>query len=232
MILGGKKIKISTGDDRTVAPESADRDAALNGEERDADFTKFDGGENSGSSEVGGDEGSTAVGDNGGGEAQLRALQAEVADHKDKYLRALAEFENYKKRALKERSELIKYQGERVIGDFLEVLDNVELDLNHAESDPKKLSEGLKLIHKMFVDTLGRWEVRADSAMGADFDPVKHKAISRMAVPNAKPGTVVGELKKPYFYKDKLLRPGEVVVASEPLDVGSEGAPGGSSTEG
>jgi molecular chaperone GrpE len=192
--------------------------------ERDADFSKLEDMADVGAGVAGGEGGVT-----GGGSSAVAALQAEVAEHKDRYLRALADLENYKKRALKERSELLKYQGERVIGDFLEVLDALELAMVHAESDPTKVQEGIKLIHKMFVDTLGRWEVRADSALGGDFDPVKHKAISRLVVGEKKAGTVVGELKKTYFYKDKLLRPGEVVVSAPPTDEASssEQSPGG-----
>lgn len=215
MILGGKKIKISTGEKESAATETPESGSSVNGAERDADFSKLS--EHDGqfeSSEQGGEPASVE----GEAEADIAALRAAVAENKDRYLRALADFENYKKRALKERSELIKYQGERIIEDFLDVLDALELGLAHGESDPAKVLEGLKLIHKLFLDTLGRWEVRPDPAMGKDFDPVKHKAISRMVVPNAKAGTVVGELKKPYFYKDKLLRPGEVVVAAEPTE--------------
>jgi len=212
MILGGKKIKISTGEKDAASADSAAGESSVDGVERDADFSNL--AEDEGALQ--GEEAPPLTDD--GENSEIAALRAEVADHKDKYLRALADFENYKKRALKERSELIKYQGERIIEDFLEVLDALELGLAHGESDPAKVLEGLKLIHKLFLDTLGRWEVRPDPAMGKDFDPVKHKAISRMVVPNAKVGTVVGELKKPYFYKDKLLRPGEVVVATEPTE--------------
>jgi molecular chaperone GrpE len=220
MILGGKKIKISTGDSPSEGAQSSPQEPPMGDGDRDADFSKLDGGNPSA------EEGQpTPAVEGTEGDGQLDALRAEVAEHKDRYIRTLADFENYKKRALKERSELIKYQGERIIGDFLEVLDTLELALTHSESDPKKLSEGIKLIHKMFVDTLGRWEVRADPAMGSDFDPVKHKAISRLVVPNTKSGTVVGELKKPYFYKDKLLRPGEVVVAAEPETEAPAGEP-------
>jgi molecular chaperone GrpE len=162
MILGGKKIKISTGNNEAAEGTIPHNEHPVDGPERDADFSKLesDPAVEEGDGSLGGEEGESGV------TAELATLKAEVAEHKDKYLRALADFENYKKRALKERSELIKYQGERVIGDFLEVLDTLELALNHAESDPKKLSEGLKLIHKMFVDTLGRWEVRPGKAQG------------------------------------------------------------------
>ena len=135
------------------------------------------------------------------------------SEYREKYLRALAELENYKKRALKDRAELLKYQGERVLYDLLEVMDNLELALKHAEANPEKLKEGVLMIHKQFAEVLKRWEVKSESALGRDFDPAKFSAISRVAVHDAQPGTVIGELKKAYFYKDKLLRPGEVVVA-------------------
>lgn len=150
---------------------------------------------------------------------EVRKLRAEVEESKDKYLRALADMENYKKRALKERSELLKYQGERMVLDLLEVLDNMELALSHSNADPAKLKAGLELIHKGFVDVLGRWEIRAVSALGKEFDPVQHQALSKITVDDAKPGTVINEFKKAYFYKDKLLRPADVVVA-----VGKDGA--------
>jgi molecular chaperone GrpE len=146
---------------------------------------------------------------------QICALKQELAETKDKYLRALAELENYKKRALKDRSDLLRYQGEPVLYDMLAILDNLELALQNAQSDPAKIMGGVKLIHKMFVDTFSKWEVRPESALGKDFDPQTHHALSRVAVDNSKPGSVIAEPKKAYFYKDKLLRAGEAVVAAE-----------------
>ncbi|RIL10012.1 MAG: nucleotide exchange factor GrpE [Proteobacteria bacterium] len=184
---------------------SDDNAAENSGPERDADFSKLEereGASGSGqSAEAGSDDQS--------------ALRKELEETKDKYLRSLAEFENYKKRALRERSDLIKYQGERVICDFLSILDNLDLALQHSEADYQKLQEGLQLIHKQFVDLLAKWEVRSESGVGQDFDPSKHDAISKVKVDDAKPGTIISELKKAFFYKDKLLRPAEVVVAAE-----------------
>jgi molecular chaperone GrpE len=144
------------------------------------------------------------------------ALAKEVAETRERYVRLMADFENFKKRALKEQSELLKYQGERVIIDLLDVLDNLELALGHSSADADKLKTGLEMIQKMFVERLGKWEVRGESGIGAPFDPQRHAAISRVPSADTKPGTILGELKKAYFYKDKLIRPGEVVVASEP----------------
>jgi molecular chaperone GrpE len=155
-----------------------------------------------------GDEGTAEL-------TEAEDLSSELAETKDRYVRLLAEFDNYKKRTIKEQSELMKYQGERLVVELLEVLDNLELALNHTGADHEKLKEGLEMVHKMFVDRLARWEIRGESGMGTPFDPHKHSAISKVPGSDAEPGTIVGELKKPYFYKDKLIRVGEVVVATE-----------------
>jgi molecular chaperone GrpE len=154
-------------------------------------------------------------------QAGLHKIEHELAEMKDRYLRLMADFENFKKRALKEQSELLKYQGERVLVDLLEVVDNLELAVTYSSADYDKLKQGLEMVLKMFVERLERWEVRGESSMGQQFDPHKHAAISRVPGNSTKPGTIVGELKKPYFYKDKLIRFGEVVVAAEGEGVGA-----------
>ncbi len=146
------------------------------------------------------------------GEAKTTSLEAELADAKDRYLRLAADFENFKRRALKEQSELLKYQGEKIVVDMLDVLDNLELALSHSSASQDSLKTGLEMVHKLFVEKLGKWQIRGESGIGAQFDPQKHAAISR--VPGAESGVIVGELKKPYYYKDKLIRFGEVIVAT------------------
>jgi molecular chaperone GrpE len=153
------------------------------------------------------DQGATA-------ESAQSDLEKQLAESKDRYLRLMADFENFKKRALKEQSELLKYQGERLVVDLLEVLDNLELALAHSAAEYDKLKTGLEMTHKMFIERLARWEIRGESSVGKEFDPHRHAAISRVPGGEEKVGTVVGELKKPYFYKDKLIRVGEVVVAA------------------
>ena len=155
--------------------------------------------------------------------AEVVALKTELQDLKDRHLRTLADFENYKKRALKERSEILKYQGERILVDIVEVLDNLDLALKYKDTEPDKLRSGLEMVHKQFVDTLGRWEVRAESMVGKEFDPNRSEALSKVPVDDAKPGTVLSEFKTTYIYKDKLLRPGSVVVAVAPSERSEEG---------
>jgi|GEM_PF-695508 len=155
---------------------------------------------------------------------ELIALKAELQDQKDRYLRTLADFENYKKRTLKERSDLIKYQGERILVDLVEVVDNLGLALKYKDTEPEKLRSGLEMVYRQFVDTLARWEVRAESMVGKEFDPNKSEALSKVPADDAKPGTVLSEFKTTYMYKDKLLRPGSVVVATAPNESPEEDA--------
>ena len=205
MGLKSKKHHKAESDDGDTAPGTA-------GVSRDADFSKLDEGSD-GSSPVETPSSEPEAKKSSQKSEDTSKLTAELAEMKDKYLRSLAEFENFRKRALKERSELLKYQGEPILIDLLEVLDGFERALEHAEGDPAKLMEGIKLIHKLFVDTLGKWDVRADSGLGKEFDPARHRALGKAKVEGAKANTIIGELKKAYLYKDKLLRVGEVMVA-------------------
>ena len=142
-------------------------------------------------------------------------LQKDADDYKDRYIRLLAEFENFKKRSLKERSDLIKYQGERIFLDFLDVIDNFDLAIKHLDSDPEQIKPGVTMIHKKMIDILEKWEVRGESGIGKTFDPIKYNAISQLKSEEYPSGTIINELKKAYYYKDRLIRTGEVVVASE-----------------
>lgn len=147
--------------------------------------------------------------------SKIAQLEADLSQQRESYLRALADFENYKKRAIKERSELIRYQGERVFVDLLDVIDNIERALASTGGEGTAFRTGVELIAKMFTELLTKHEVRPVSAIGQDFDPQKHEAINQIEVDDAKPGTVLSELRKAYFYRDRLLRTGQVVLAAQ-----------------
>jgi molecular chaperone GrpE len=143
------------------------------------------------------------------------APKTEEPDYRDKYVRLLAEFDNYKKRVAKERADLLRYQGEQIFVDLLEIVDNFERAVECSSAEPEQLREGMELIHRSLMTVLQKWGVTGESGIGSPFDPKKHNALSQVSVPGSEPGTVVNELKKAYFYRDKLIRPGEVVVAKE-----------------
>lgn len=191
-------------------------------DERDVDFAEFNENESqkdnmsqSGERESGESASAEQVNsaESESAESESEALRREVAESRDKYLRALADLENSKRRAAKDRSELLKYQGERIFVDLLEVVDDFDRALEHSEGNGEQFRSGVELIRKKFGEILKKWDVRGESAVGEVFDPAKHSALSRIQVDDAQPGTVISELKKAYFYKDKLLRPAEVVVA-------------------
>ena len=163
-------------------------------EDRDADFSKLD-----------------------DPNFQIEELKKQVEAEKQNYLRALADLDNYKKRAMKEKSELLKYQGEKVILDLLEVVDSLELALMQEQPTAEELKTGLNLIYKLFIDILEKWGVKSKSAIGEQFDPNIQDALSSIVVDGKKAGDIVQEFKKAYHYKDKLLRVGQVVVAKEDL---------------
>jgi molecular chaperone GrpE len=175
------------------------------------------GGPQSGTASTDSGDASDRVGDSDGGSGDVALLKAlsEAAESKDRYLRVAAEFENYKKRTMKERSELIRYQGEPIVVELLEVLDGFERALAHADADPATVVGGLKMIHKQFVDALARFEIRAESSIGKPFDPNRQRAIGKEKREGSLPNEVLTELKKGYLYRDKLVRLGEVVVASD-----------------
>ena len=136
-----------------------------------------------------------------------------LKDTHDRLLRTAAEFDNFKKRAQKEKEDVQKFGVERLLKDFLPVLDNLERALDHAEQhDPKQVIEGVKLVQKLFETTLARHGVAGFSAVGKAFDPSLHEALMQQES-DAPAGTVLSEMAKGYKLHDRLVRPAAVVVA-------------------
>lgn len=145
------------------------------------------------------------------------ALKDEAQQHYDKYLRAVADLENYKRRAQKERSDLLRYAGENLARDLLEVVDNLELALNqNASASGSDILKGVEMIHKQFLSVLDRHSIKGEQAVGELFDPNKHQAVTAVPSEEYAPGTILEVFKKTYFFKDKLLRAGQVVVSRKP----------------
>lgn len=152
-----------------------------------------------------------------------------------KYLRLAADFENYKKRLAKEKADVIAYGNEELIKALLNVLDNLERALDHAdtEKDPKPLIEGVKLVHKQFLSCLEKFGVQyVDASPGQNFDPRLHQAIERVESPDFTPGLIISEMLRGYMLKDRLLRPALVVVSKGPNNTGDTDQNTGSSGAG
>jgi len=143
----------------------------------------------------------------------------ELAEYKNKYLRALADFENFKKRSIAERSNIRKYEGEAVFRDLINIADNFEFAINAQDvSDLNSYKQGVEMIYKMLLDLLTKWDVKQESALGQTFDPNIHSALSQQESAEHSSNEIIAEIKKAYVFKDKLLRPAEVVVAINKQD--------------
>jgi molecular chaperone GrpE len=144
---------------------------------------------------------------------RARETGERLKDTHERLLRSAAEFDNFKKRALKEKEDMQKFGSERVLKDFLPVVDNLERALDHAEQhDLAQVLEGVKLVQKLFDSTLARHGVTGFSAVGKQFDPSLHEALMQQES-DAPPNTVVSEMAKGYKLHDRLVRPAAVVVA-------------------
>jgi molecular chaperone GrpE len=152
--------------------------------------------------------------------ADLKAAKDEVAEWQDRFLRKAAELENYRKRAEKEKTETMTLAKSSVLVEFLPVADACEralaslADNNAEESESlQQFKQGVELLYKQLLDTLSRTGVVPMDAEGKPFDPRFHEALSRQESTEIAEGMVVKELRKGYLFKDKLLRPAQVIVA-------------------
>ena len=133
-------------------------------------------------------------------------------DFKNRYVRTLADFENFRKRSEREKQDYFKYAMAGVIKDLLPVLDNFDRALEHAE-EGDDFHKGVSLIYKQLFDGLRRHGLRIVDEANVRFDPNIHEAVITEEDPNVPSHTVVAVLQKGYFLHDRLLRPAMVKVA-------------------
>ena len=149
---------------------------------------------------------------------QLELKDKEAKDNYDRFVRQVAELENFKRRALRERDEGIRFAKEDFARDILPIVDNLERAVTHAQGggNGKPLIEGVELVLKGLLDVLGKHGVEQISAVGQPFDPGKHEAMAQIESEQHQPNTVVEEYHKGYTVQDRLLRPALVSVAKAP----------------
>jgi molecular chaperone GrpE len=145
-------------------------------------------------------------------EAQLAAAEKDKKDNWDKYLRAVADLENYRKRSKRDIDDAKADTKARVLKEIVPVVDNLERAMAHEAADAAAVLEGVKLVHRQFQTALERVEVTAIEALGHAFDPNLHEAIGQEES-DQPPGTIVKVLQTGYKMGDRLLRPVLVVVA-------------------
>ncbi len=150
-------------------------------------------------------------------EAKLEAKGKEAQDNYDRFLRLSAEFENFKKRMEKEKTDAYKFGTENLIKELLPVLDNLERAIDHGEAkDAQGLLEGVDMTLKGFLAALGKIGVSPVDASGKEFDPNLHEAVMVQEDAHHPAGTVLNQLQKGYTLHSRLIRPAMVVVSKRP----------------
>ncbi|MGM9679257.1 MAG: nucleotide exchange factor GrpE [Bacteroidaceae bacterium] len=148
-------------------------------------------------------------------EEQLEAAKKEIEDLNDKLLRKIAEFDNYRKRTMKEKTELILNGGERTVVAILPVIDDLERALKNMKQadDIAAVVEGVELVYKKFIDTLKKQGVEPIQTEGADFDVDLHEAIAQLPAPTDElKGKVMDCTLTGYKMNEKVIRHSQVVV--------------------
>ena len=145
---------------------------------------------------------------------EIETLKAELDESKDKYLRLFAEFDNFKKRSVKERFELMKTAAQETISALLPVLDDFDRAKKSAESGAETFSEGVQLVYQKLYSTLEHKGLKSMESTGADFDPEWHEAITDIPAPSEEmKGKIIDTVEKGYVLSDKIIRYAKVVVA-------------------
>lgn len=146
-------------------------------------------------------------------EEQLEAAKKEVEQYKDKYLRAVAEFDNYRKRTLKEKAELLLNGSEKAVCAFLPILDDFERAIADKTEDVDAIKEGVQIIFNKFNKTLESLGVRKIETEGKDFDVDFHEAVAMVpGMGDDKKGKVIDCVQTGYQLNDKVIRHAKVAV--------------------
>lgn len=146
---------------------------------------------------------------------KLEEVENEKNELSDRLLRNMAEFDNYKKRVVREKEDLIKYGNEKFAFDLLSVMDNFERSLEQAKSSQELESviEGIEMIQKQLVSAMEKFHVKPFESVGEPFDPERHEAMAQQEHEEYEENTVIEEYQKGYCLKEKLLRPARVIVS-------------------
>jgi molecular chaperone GrpE len=157
---------------------------------------------------------------------EVSRLRREIADLRDRSMRTLADFDNFRKRSERERQDLRRYALLEPMRELLTVADNLDLALS-AQGSAEDLKRGVEMIHRQMQELMRRFGVSEIAAVGKPFDPTQHEAVSREESAEVQAPTVVAELRRGYRMHDRLLRPSMVKVAVPPEDAPSAAAGGG-----
>ena len=149
----------------------------------------------------------------------LELKEKEAKENYDRYLRAVADLENYKKRAARDKADIIKYGKEDLIKDILPFLDSLDRALSHADSsDVQSFTSGIALIQDQLLCCLKKHGVERIDSVGENFDPNVHEALMQMDSTEHQDNQIVSEMEKGYLLNGRLVRPSRVCVCKKTKD--------------
>jgi molecular chaperone GrpE len=144
----------------------------------------------------------------------------ELAEYTDRYTRLQAEFDNFRRRSIKEKQETLQYGQQNLIKDLLATVDNLERALEHADPDQDtdvgSVLAGVDLVRSELLGALGKNGVKVVDPAGEPFDPNYHEAMGQIPLEDTVPNSVVQVLQKGYVLQDRMLRPARVLVSKQP----------------
>lgn len=153
---------------------------------------------------------------------EVERMAGQLVENRDKYVRLLADFDNFRRRAHKDRQDVILYGHENLVKDLLSTVDNLDRAIEHAHQsdggDLASLLQGVELVQRELYAVLAQHEVHVIDAEGCPFDPSLHEAMAHVQDDTVPPNTVIEVLQKGYRLRDRLLRPARVVVAKPTED--------------
>jgi len=157
---------------------------------------------------------------------EVERMAGQLVENRDKYVRLLADFDNYRRRAQKDRQDVIQYGHENLVKDLLSTVDNLDRAIEHAHQndggDLASLLQGVELVQREFYAVLAQHEVFAIDAEGSQFDPSLHEAMAHVQDDSVPPNSVIEVLQRGYRLRDRLLRPARVVVAKSSAEADAE----------
>jgi molecular chaperone GrpE len=163
----------------------------------------------------------------GEAEAVDSRMREELADTQDRLLRLQAEFENFRKRALRERQEAAQYGSQNLFKDLVSVVDNLERAIAHAHEsgggDLASFLQGVELVQRELLSIFEKNHVTEIEALGKPFDPSLHEAMAQVESGAVPPNTVIDVLQKGFQLRDRLVRPSRVIVAKAAEGSGRSG---------
>jgi molecular chaperone GrpE len=160
--------------------------------------------------------------------AAVAELEAQVAELRDKWLRAVADLENYRKRVRRDIDDAVMRESAALLQAFLPTVDNLERALSVTADADDRLVQGIQMVLREFLAALARHGITPVASVGRPFDPGLHDALQQVDSPDHAPGTIVQEFERGWVRGERLLRPARVIVAGP----GSTGAPSGGEADG